>query len=98
MIYDSLPVLCRKCLDKEIPEKELLEYLDDYVRSLPAEKRVDEPVYNLRLSKCAECGHRLGYTCTLCGCYVQTRAAKKNMRCPIPGYPKWTENAHDEGD
>ena len=98
MIYNSLPVLCRKCLEKEVPEKELLEYLDNYVRSLPEEKRVGEDEYTRRLQKCAACEKRLVYTCTLCGCYVQTRAAKKNMRCPIPVNPMWTEDTHEEGD
>ena len=77
---------------------ELMDYLDNYASSLPEAVRVPASVYAYRLEICAYCPRLISHMCTLCGCYVQARAAKKNMRCPIPGYPKWTENAHDEGD
>ena len=92
MIYDSVKILCRKCLDDVLPEGELIRYLDDYISSLSENIRVSREVYEKRLSACAECLHRLEATCTLCGCYCQARAAKKGLRCPIPGKPKWTEN------
>lgn len=91
MTYDSVAILCRKCLNDEIPEGELIRYLDNYVQSLSETLRVSGKVYEERLSHCAECVHRLEATCTLCGCYCQARAAKKGLRCPIPSSPKWIE-------
>ena len=93
MSYDSIGILCRKCLDTDIPESELIRYLDQYVSSLSEDIRVTNDVYKSRLSACAQCPHRLEATCTLCGCYCQARAAKKGLRCPIPGKPEWTEDA-----
>lgn len=90
MSYESKKILCRKCLEREIPEGELLEYLDGYVASLPEVIRADESVYKERLEKCADCKHRITYTCTLCGCYVQARAAKRGLCCPIADEPLWT--------
>ncbi len=91
MSYTSLSILCRKCLDNEIPEGELIEYLDSYVSSLSEDIRVADQTYKERLSACAECEHRIEATCTLCGCYCQARAAKKKLSCPIPKFPRWTQ-------
>lgn len=80
--YDSSAILCRRCLEKNIDVRELRAYLDGYVRELPEEMRVTEATYRARLAICDTCARRTGFTCTLCGCYVQTRAAKRAQRCP----------------
>ena len=90
-VYDGRFILCRKCLDRPVDERELMEYLDAYAASLPEAIRVSEDVYSYRLKLCASCPHLLSHMCSLCGCYVQARAAKKAMRCPLPGAPKWLE-------
>lgn len=92
MTYQSLGILCRRCLEKDIPEAELIIYLDEYISSLPENIRVSDTVYRMRLSECAECTNRINATCTLCGCYCQARAAKKKLACPIPENPRWTED------
>ena len=89
MEYDSSRILCRRCLPDEIPESELLAYLDGFAASLPDDVRVPEKTYARRLELCEACCHRILYTCTLCGCYIQARAAKKHMKCPIPAAPRW---------
>ena len=81
-LYDSAPVLCRKCLEIPVGERELAEALDRYLEKLPAEVRVPPEVYEARLALCADCPHRLLYTCVKCGCYVQARAAKRGTVCP----------------
>ncbi len=91
MMYNAAGILCRKCLDTELPEGELIRYLDRYVSSLSEDIRVTDKTYEARLSLCAECEYRIEATCTLCGCYCQARAAKKAMKCPIPKFPRWTE-------
>ena len=81
-LYDSAPVLCRKCLEIPINEQELAETLDRYLETLPDEIRVPPEIYEARLALCADCPHRLFYTCVKCGCYVQARAAKRANACP----------------
>ncbi|HIS93584.1 MAG TPA: hypothetical protein IAA84_11250 [Candidatus Alectryocaccomicrobium excrementavium] len=89
MAVSSGEILCRRCAAQELPEPELLRYLDEYVSSLPQAMRASDETYARRLAACAVCQHRTHYTCTLCGCYVQARAAKRAMACPLPGTPRW---------
>ncbi len=89
--YDGRSILCRKCLDRPVDERNLMEYLDSYAASLPEPIRASSQVYAKRLECCAYCPRLLSHMCTLCGCYVQARAAKKRMRCPEPGAPRWLE-------
>ena len=94
--YDGRYILCRKCLDRPVNERELMEYLDQYASTLPGTIRASAEVYAYRLELCACCPRLTAHMCTLCGCYVQARAAKKRMRCPEPGAPRWLEEAEDE--
>lgn len=94
--YDGRYILCRKCLDRPIDERELMEYLDNYAASLPENIRASADVYTFRLNICKNCPRLLVHMCTLCGCYVQARAAKKNMRCPEAGAPRWMEVSTEE--
>ncbi len=96
MAYESDWILCRKCLQEEIEESGLREYLDNYAATLPNEIRAPEEEYKKRLSLCEDCGHRIRFTCVLCGCYIQARAAKKNQKCPIPGAPRWSAVSEEE--
>ncbi len=96
MAYDSGQILCRKCLLEEIEESGLREYLDNYAATLPQETRAPEAEYKIRLSLCEDCSHRIHFTCTLCGCYIQARAAKRRQRCPIPGAPRWSAVLEEE--
>jgi hypothetical protein len=96
MAYDSGLILCRKCLQDTVEESGLREYLDNYAATLPQEARTPEAEYKKRLSLCEDCGHRIRFTCTLCGCYIQARAAKKRQRCPIPGAPRWSAVPEEE--
>ena len=87
--FNGSEILCRRCLEKDIPEAQLAKYLDYYVAQLPADMRVSAEEFNRRLSICAGCEHLLNYTCRLCGCYAQVRASKRMNRCPVPYAPKW---------
>ena len=48
-------ILCRRCAAQELPEPELLRYLDEYVSSLPEEMRASDETYARRLAACAAC-------------------------------------------
>ncbi len=72
---------CR-CLLHEAGEKEIAQSIRDYVDSLDETIRTPEDAYRARLDVCLNCPHLLNGTCRLCGCYVETRAAKKNQKCP----------------
>ena len=55
----------------------------EYVASLDETIRTPEDVYRARLALCQECPELMNGTCRLCGCYVETRAAKRGQKCPM---------------
>ena len=60
----------------------------EYVASLPEEQRAPDDLYQARLTLCKACEALRDGTCSLCGCYVEARAAKRQQRCPaVP--PRW---------
>lgn len=91
MRYDSSPFFCRRCEPVDFEGEALQAHLDAYAASLPEDQRVPEAAYTERLAQCERCAHRIQYTCTLCGCYVQARAAKRRMRCPLTPTPMWSD-------
>ena len=61
----------------------MYELVREYIDSLPEDQRADEPLYQSRLAQCKDCTELRNGTCVLCGCYVEMRAAKKRMNCPM---------------
>lgn len=61
----------------------MYELVREYIDALPEEMRADDELYQARLSLCRECDRLRNGTCLLCGCYVEMRAAKKHMSCPM---------------
>lgn len=80
---------CLRCLLQDMPdEAALAKNMQELIALLPEEKRAPDAVRADRLTACKACDHLNRGMCALCGCYVELRAAKKNMRCPaVPG--KW---------
>lgn len=88
--YVSGEVVCRKCIEENVDVRDLVKHLDEYVDSLPEHIRTSPTEYARRLAICAGCERRAGINCTLCGCYIQARAAKRKLECPNDrGGPKW---------
>lgn len=88
--YRAAATICRRCIENDVSAEQLAEYLDGYVNSLPEDMRAEADIYEERLHICEACEKRIALTCTLCGCYIQARAAKKNMHCPYDkGGAKW---------
>jgi hypothetical protein len=80
---------CR-CLLFEAGEKDMARTVAEYVASLDDAIRTPEDVYRARLDICRECPELMNGTCRLCGCYVETRAAKRGQVCPmVPA--RWTK-------
>ena len=69
---------CR-CLLREAGEAEMAAAIAEYGAGLDEAVRTDEADYRARLAVCEDCEQLLSGTCRLCGCYVETRAAKKRQ-------------------
>lgn len=75
--------ICRRCLLEDMPDQAALAAsVRELVSLLPERLRAPEQETRARLEKCKSCDHLNGGMCTLCGCYVQLRAAKAKLRCP----------------
>ena len=74
--------LCKRCLLEDLPdERALYDLICSRVALLPDGERASGAEYARRLALCRSCDQlRLG-ACAQCGCYVEIRAAKQNMRC-----------------
>ena len=80
---------CR-CLLAQAGEAEMAAIIAEYVAGLDEALRADEVDYRARLAICEACDQLMNGTCRLCGCYVETRAAKKAMACPMVP-PMWNK-------
>ena len=81
--------ICYRCLLEEVSgEAELKQLIAERVAALPDELRADQTEYTSRLQCCKACDALRSGMCSLCGCYVELRAAKRKMHCPaLPA--KW---------
>ena len=80
---------CR-CLLFEAGEADMARAVAEYVATLDEAVRAPEDVYRARLDVCQGCPELMNGTCRLCGCYVETRAAKRGQSCPmVPA--RWTK-------
>ena len=85
---DTPPRKQCRCLLKEAGEAEMAASIAEYVALLDDAVRTPKDVYHTRLTICRECPELLNGTCRLCGCYVETRAAKRGQQCPMVP-PRW---------
>lgn len=87
---------CRKCLLKELSKEEYFAELDAYIENLDPEVRVDQALYEERLTICGTCPRLTDGMCSLCGCFVELRAALRVRKCPdIPS--RWAAVQKREG-
>lgn len=80
--------ICRKCLLRDLSEKEYFHNMYTYISNIPEEDKVSDPEYENRLEKCRECAHLLNGMCRICGCFIEMRAAIAVRHCP-DSTPKW---------
>ena len=83
---------CRCLLAEHWPD--LHRSVSEYIALLPDEQRAGDADYRARLSVCQACEHLRDGTCALCGCYVEARAAKRGLGCPMTP-PRWHAEEND---
>lgn len=75
---------CRRCLLRDMPDQQTYyESVIRYRASLSQAQRTPDGVYEGRLETCKECGDLNNGTCMQCGCCVDIRAARIDLRCPM---------------
>lgn len=79
---------CR-CLLRQVDKDNELRSIRELIDLMPPEEKADESEYEKRLAACLDCPDLHDGLCGQCGCYVELRAAKRRMYCPLPR-PKWS--------
>lgn len=74
--------LCKKCLLAEIDVDGVYASIAELLKLMPPEKKASDDIYENRLELCRKCDFLNEGTCGKCGCFVELRAAKKDMHCP----------------
>ena len=86
---EEQPKRCRRCLLREMTdENDYYESVKRYRTSMPAKQRTPDAEYESRVQLCRACGFLDSGTCMQCGCYVEMRAARRDMHCPMKDQ-KW---------
>ena len=95
---EAQPKRCRRCLlqdmadekkeessekSAETPEKSVVRYR----ATMPRRVRTPDAEYTARLEHCRTCPSLNAGTCMQCGCYVEMRAARTDMHCPLDNAP-----------
>jgi len=87
-------MLSRECtwckFVREFDGMDLVEVIKSHVESLPQEVKVNDKTYKARLAICDSCSSNADGLCRHCGCFVASRAAKKDLSCPHPDGEKWS--------
>ncbi|MCL2033612.1 MAG: DUF6171 family protein [Oscillospiraceae bacterium] len=72
---------CR-CLLKELSDEDYFRNIYEYIALIPQEQKTPDGEYTARLENCKSCSNLTNGMCRLCGCFVETRAAKVHQYCP----------------
>ena len=73
--------LCRRCLLKESQRDKLYRSVMEFIDAIPTEEKTPKKDYSRRLGLCRTCHYLINGMCSLCGCFVEVRAAKVKQRC-----------------
>jgi hypothetical protein len=80
---------CKRCLLRESAENATFEDIRGRIDRLRPEEKADAELYERRLDACRTCDHLISGICMKCGCYVEFRAAFRQMKCPNVSDRKW---------
>ena len=81
---EAQPKRCRRCLLQDMADEN--DYYASVVRyraTMPRRVRTPDAEYAARLEHCRACPSLNAGTCMQCGCYVEMRAARTDMHCPL---------------
>ncbi len=73
---------CKRCLLSEIDRDGVYKTVREYLASLDDGVKCGAEEYSSRLAVCRACDHLSDGMCSLCGCFVEVRAAKRAQNCP----------------
>ena len=82
------PKFCRCLLRDMTGENDYLRSVERYRATMPRRLRTPDALYETRLACCRDCEALQNGTCMQCGCYVEMRAARSDMHCPLTE-PRW---------
>lgn len=76
-----LKPICKRCLLSEIDIKGEYKNVFEYIALIPEDRKAEKSEYEHRLAICKSCNELTNGMCAKCGCFVEVRAAKKEMYC-----------------
>ena len=80
---------CKRCLLRQAAEDDTYRDIQVQVDKIDPGEKAAEALDAKRLDACVNCDHLISGVCMKCGCYVEFRAAFKNMKCPNVKDRKW---------
>lgn len=80
-----MQVICKKCF-LGVQAENYTQMIEKCMSMISPRDRTPEAQFAQRIAVCEECKDFVTATCQVCGCYVEIRAAKKNVHCPCK---KW---------
>jgi hypothetical protein len=84
---EAQPKRCRRCLLQDMAENDYYASVVRYRATMPRRVRTPDAEYTARLEHCRTCPSLNAGTCMQCGCYVEMRAARTDMHCPLDNAP-----------
>ncbi|MDN3697267.1 DUF6171 family protein [Vibrio cortegadensis] len=76
---------CKACILARI-DAEYAANLEQKIKHIPTELKVEPEIYEERLEICKGCDKLHEALCRACGCYVELRGVMRKNSCP---YDKW---------
>ena len=73
---------CRRCLLSETDPEGLYRQIRTRIELLTDEERTAPEEYAQRLAHCARCDALRSGLCSICGCFAELRAARREQHCP----------------
>ncbi|PSW10303.1 hypothetical protein C9J01_19025 [Photobacterium rosenbergii] len=85
---------CKACIMAKI-DAEFAANLEQKIKHIDDELKVDPSTYQERMSICEGCEKLIQGICRACGCYVELRGVMRRNTCP---YNKWVAIPEDVED
>lgn len=67
----------------DLPREKYEALVRHHINQLDESLRVSEAVWKERVRLCDRCEYQQNKMCRMCGCFVEVRASRRNMSCPL---------------